>query len=143
MNTTVIEMDDSEIQDRLNELDAGISKDDAKLLISYNEGAAFCDLIANRKGFLRAGIEMLRAAVAPLGLDESVTPIDLNYLIGDKGLFVRRLIRRDNVEPEILQPKKRSWKSKAAGFGCLAIIVCLMICALVGIAQLAVWIFGR
>ncbi len=136
-------MDDSGIQQRVNELDAAISKEDAKLFIYSEENVSFVEFIANRKGFLRTGIEMLRAATMPLGPNESVTPIDLNYLVGKRGLYVRKLIRRENVEPELPQPKERSWKNKAAGIGCLTIFVLLAICTFIGVAQVSMWIFGK
>jgi|SRR5271165_3907006 len=136
-------MDDSEIRQCVNELDAAIPKEDAKLFIYSEENASFCDFIANRRGFLRTGIEMLRAATIPLGPDESVTPIDLNYVIGKRGLYVRRLIRRENVEPDLPQRKERSWKNKAAGIGCLTILVLLAICTFIGIGEVFIWIFGK
>lgn len=140
-------MDEDDIKRRVDELDAAVSKEEAKLFISSEENAAFCEFIANRKGFLRAGIEMLRAATMPLGPDESVTPIDLNYLVGKRGLYVRRLIRRENVEPDFPQPKQKSWKdkakNKAAAAGCLTVFVVLAICTFIGVAQVFMWIFGK
>jgi len=91
-------MDDSEIQQRVNELDAGVNKDDAKLIIYYDEEGQSCELIGNRKGYLRAGVEMLKAAITPLSPNEFITPLDLNYLIGQRSLFVKRLIRQEDVE---------------------------------------------
>jgi hypothetical protein len=136
-------MDEDDLKRRVNELDAAVSKEDAKLYIYSEENAAFCEFIANRKGFLRTGIEMLRAATIPLGADDSATPIDLNYLVGKRGLYVRRLIRRENVEPELLQRKDRSWKNKAAGLGCLTILILLAICTFTGIGQVFTWMFGK
>jgi len=136
-------MDDDEIRRCVDELDAAITKEDAKLFIYSEENASFCEFIANRKGFLRTGIEMLRAATMPLGQDESVTPIDLNYLVGGRGLYVRRLIRRENVEPELPRAKRRSWKNKAAAGGCLTLFALLAICTFIGMAQVFVWIFGK
>jgi hypothetical protein len=136
-------MDDFEIQQCVNQLDVAITKEDAKLFIYCEENGSFCEFIANQRGFLRTGIEMLRAATMPLGPDESVTQIDLNYLVGKRGLYVRRLIRRDNVEPELPQPKQKSWKNKTASAGCLTLFVILATCTFIGIVQVFVWIFGK
>lgn len=136
-------MDEADIKRRVDELDAAVSKEEAKLFIFSEENAAFCEFIANRKGFLRTGIEMLRAATMPLEPDESITPIDLNYLVGKRGLYVRRLIRRENVEPDLPLPKQKSWKSKAAAAGCLTVFFVLAICTFIGVAQVFTWIFGK
>jgi membrane-bound inhibitor of C-type lysozyme len=86
-------MDDPEIQQRVNELDAAVTKDGSKLLIYVDPDHGNCAFVANRKGYLRAGIEMLRAAIVPLAAHESTTPIDIKYLCGERGLRVDKLER--------------------------------------------------
>jgi hypothetical protein len=84
-------MDDSEIQRLVKELDAAVTKDDAKFLIRYgdpDEVEDRCELIANRKGYLRAGIELLNAGVVSLGPDRMFVPISCDYLTSVGGLKV-------------------------------------------------------
>jgi hypothetical protein len=94
-------MDDSEIQQLVNELDAAVTKDDSKLLIYVDPDHGNCVFVGNRKGYLRVGIEMLRAAVVPLAANESITPIDIKYLCGERGLRVDTLERREDITPRV------------------------------------------
>jgi thiamine monophosphate synthase len=56
-----------QIQQHIDELDAQIPKEDAKLLISYDvDSASDCEIIGNHIGYLRFGIEMLKAVVVEL-----------------------------------------------------------------------------
>jgi hypothetical protein len=137
-------MDDPEFQQRVTELDAAVTKDDAKLFIyveDAEEGA--CELIGNRKGYLRAGIEMLRAAVLPLRENEFITPIDLSYLGGQRSLMVKRLIRQEDVEAALPPLKTASWKDKAAGVGCLTLVIFVFICAVTGFGELMAWLLRK
>ncbi len=136
-------MDDSEIQERVNELDAGITKDDAKLLIYYEEEGQSCEIIGNRKGYLRAGVEMLKAAITPLGPNEFITPLDLNYLIGQRSLIVKRVIRQEDVEAALPPLQSKSWKTNAIGIGCLAIVIFGIICALMGLDDVFTWLLRK
>ena len=137
-------MNDAEFQQRIDELDQSIPKDGAKLLIAYEEGV-YCEFIANKAGYLRAGIEMLRAAVEPLGPGESVTQVNLNYLVGERGLLVRPLIRRDNVEAAFQPPgkKKVTVKQYVGRVGCITIFLCLVAFTLIGAAEVFNWILGK
>ena len=136
-------MDDDDVRQRISELDSAVSKEGAELLIFYDEGS-YCELVANKLGYLRAGIEMLRAAIEPLGPGEFITTVDLNYLIGKRGLLVKRLIRREDVGAAF-QPtrKKGTWKQKAAAAGCLILVVCAAVFTLIGVVEVFIWITGK
>jgi hypothetical protein len=137
-------MDDAEFQQRVSELDAAVTKDDAKLLIYVEddeEGA--CEIIGNRKGYFRAGIEMLRAALLPLGQNQFITPIDFSYLGVQRSLLVKRLIRQEDVEAALPPAKTASWKDKPAGVGCLTLVIFVFICAVTGFGELMAWLFRK
>jgi hypothetical protein len=138
-------MDDDEIKRRVDELDAAVRKDDAQFLIYCEDfDQQSVELIGNRSGYLRVGIEMLRAAVASLGPNESITPIDVNYLIrSPRSLHVKRLTRQEDVEEALPPLKKHTWKNKAAGVGCFTVLIFLAVCMFIGIGQVGVWIFGK
>jgi hypothetical protein len=138
-------MDDAEIQRIVSELDAVITKDDAKLLIYYAEYQGEhedgnCELIGNRKGYLRAAIEMLRVAVAPLGPNDVFVPLNIDYLIGRGSLGIKRITRQEDVEAALPPPPVRTWKSKVAGVGCLLIGIWLAICTVVGLYHVIRWL---
>ena len=139
-------MDDPEIQRLVKELDAAVTKDDATLLVHYgdpDEVEDRCELIANRKGYLRAGIELLNAAVLPLGPDRMFVPISLDYLTSLGGLKVGRLTRREDVEAELPPKPKNSIGAKFAAAGCFAFFIFLVVCMVVGFFHVFSWFFGK
>lgn len=79
-------MDRAQIERAIAELDARVPKDDARVAINqYGGGPDECTLIANERGYLRFGIELLKAAYAPAGVGDNkvAVPLDVDYLIGD------------------------------------------------------------
>jgi hypothetical protein len=136
-------MDDSEVQRLVRELDAHVSKEDAKLLVYAEDEDGTCEIIGNRKGYLRAAIEMLRASATPLSTEESITSVDFSYLGSDKSLIVKRLTRSEDIESALPPPTVTSWKQTAFGIGCLVILVFLVICALTGFMDLVNWFFRK
>ncbi|MGP0098754.1 MAG: hypothetical protein ACLPHI_17070 [Terriglobales bacterium] len=140
-------MDDSQIERIADELDAAVTKDDAKLLIDYSgapdEREGNCEVIANRKGYLRAGIELLRVGVFPLEPERMFVPIDLDYLTCVGGLRVGRLTRREDVEVELPPKPKNSTGAKFAAGGCFAVFIFLAVCTVVGFFHVLSWFFGK
>jgi hypothetical protein len=138
-------MDDDEIRRRADELDAAIAKDDGQFLIyceDFDEQRV--EFVGNRKGYLRVGIEMIRAAISPLGPNKSITPISIDYLIrSSRSLSVTRLTRQEDVESALPPLKKHTWKHKAAGIVCITVVILLAVCTFIGIGQVGVWIFGK
>ena len=137
-------MDESEIRRHINELDAAVPKDNAELIIYGGHlEEQTCEFIANRDGYLRAGIELLRAAVAPLD-QTSITWISLDYLIRNRrSLGVNRLIRQQDVEAALPPVKKRTWKNKGRRLGMLTVILLLAICTFIGIGEVLIWVSGK
>ncbi len=134
-------MTDDEIKERIEQLDANIPKDGAKVFIEFEGGP--CEVTANCAGYLRLGVEMLRAAVAPLETGQMFTPITIDHLTVDRSLKVRRFSRREDVEACVPTPRVRSesWKNKAAAVGCVTIAVFLGVCTLVGLIEVMGWIW--
>src|SRR5450631_2670511 len=138
-------MDEEDIRRRVDELDASVNREGARFLIYCEHPEPdSCELIANRQGYLRAGIELLRAAIAPLAPGDSITPIKIDYLIGyERSLQVKRLTRQEDVYAGLPPLKKNSWKDKAVGIGCLVLVVFFAICGFMGVGQVFSWIFGK
>lgn len=138
-------MDQTDIQEMISKLDSRVTKDDAKLLIfveDEEEGA--CEIIGNRKGYLRAAIELLRASVAPLEeSDATITPIDVEYLGAERSLIVKRVIRSEDVEEALPPLKGPSWKAQMMAYGCLAILAFFCFCAFAGFGDLISWVFRK
>ena|SRR5581483_10875104 len=138
-------MEDGDIRRRVDELDAAVGKEGARLLIYCEHPEPdSCELIGNRQGYLRAGVELLRAALAPLAPGDSITPVKIDYLIGyDRSLQVKRLTRQEDVYAALPPVRKNSWKDKIIGIGCLALVVFFAICGFIGVGQVFSWIFGK
>ena len=116
-------MNDSEIQQRVDELDAAVKKDDAKMLVYVEPDDGSCEFVGNRQGYLRAGIEMLRAAIVPLGANESITPIEVGYLFGERSLTVRRLKRREDIDTARTPADRPFWPVIAFVLGGWAVFI--------------------
>jgi hypothetical protein len=135
---------DREIQQIITQLDDSVPKDGARLLINIEDTETNeCELIGNRNGYLRAGLEFLRAATVPLEPNAFITSIEFNYLVPSRGFLVKRLSRQQDPEAALPPLKRHTWKDKAAGIGCLTVATFLFICTLIGIEQIGVWIFGK
>ncbi len=138
-------MEDEDIQRLVDELDASVNREGARLLIYCEHPEPdSCELIGNRQGYLRAGVEFLRAALVPLAPGDSITPIKLDYLIGyDRSLHVTRLTRQEDVYAALPPVKKNSWRDKIIGIGCLVLVISFAICGFIGVGQVFSWIFGK
>jgi hypothetical protein len=133
-------MDDSEIQRRVNELDAAVTRDGAKLEIFMDADDGCCHLIGNRKGYLRAGIEMLRAAVVPLNEKQEIIPIDASYLADKKSVSIRSLRRREDFDTARAHSHGPGWQAKFYVLAWLAIFVLILILGFVGFADVMGWL---
>jgi hypothetical protein len=135
---------DADIQVVIDQIDAAVSKDGAKLLIYMEDPEnSYCELIGNRSGYLRAALEFLRAAAVPLEPNAFITPIDFNYLVPSRGVLVKRLSRQNDVEAALPPARKNTWKDKAFAVGCVSILLLLAVCTLIGIGMVGSWIFGK
>jgi hypothetical protein len=138
-------INDDDIRRCICKLDSAVAKEGAELIIAYEEGV-YCELVGNKAGYLRAGTEMLRAGIDPLNPGEFVTSVDLNYLIGKRGLLVKRLIRREDIDAKsVFKPTRRklTWKGRVAVAGCITLVVCLAACTLIGVVEVLIWMTGN
>jgi hypothetical protein len=65
-------------------LDDAVPRDNARVKFEqYGGGPDESHVIANREGYLRLGVEFLKAAYAPAGIAHSrdAVPVDLDYLV--------------------------------------------------------------
>jgi hypothetical protein len=130
-----------EIQQRIEELDSNTPKNDAEVLIYYEEEGQDCEFIGNRSGYLRLGVEMLKAAIAPLDAGAIFTPISIDYLLpNQRSLRVKRFTRQEDVQAALPPLRTSTWKTKAQGAGCLLVVIFLILCTLIGIGQVFTWV---
>ena len=109
-------MTPEEIQERIEELDRDIPKESAEVVIFCEEESQDCEVIGNRAGYLRLGVEMLKAAIAPLGSGEMFTPVSVDYLLtSPRGLGVKRFTRLDDVQ-SALPPLSNDVENQGSGY---------------------------
>jgi hypothetical protein len=127
-------MTDNEIQQYVDAIEAAVPRDGADAFFNLEYEEQGCELVANRAGYLRLAAEMLKAAVAPLELGASFTPISLDYLIRGRSMTFKRLVRQEDVE-SALPPRRppRTVKDRVAIGGCLLLLVFLVMCTMVGL----------
>ena len=138
-----------QIQQHINELDAAVPKEDADLLISYNaDSAPDCEIIGNYIGYLRFGIEMLKAAVVELEPGAVATNISIGYMeVPRWSLHVKRFTRREdvrtNVHREFLArfPDKFTWKQKLTICYEVFLGIFVVLCLLIGFGEILVWVW--
>jgi len=138
-----------QIQQHINELDAAVPKEDADLLISYNvDSAPDCEIIGNHIGYLRFGIEMLKAAVVELEPGAVATNISIGYMeVPRWSLHVKRFTRREdvrtNVHREFLArfPDKFTWKHKLTICYEVFLGIFVVLCLLIGFGEILVWVW--
>ena len=106
-------MDDSEIKRIIKLLDEGVEKENAKVLLGqYGGGPEESQIVANKEGFLRFGIEIMKGAYIEKEETHGKIPVDLDFeylLSSDSDVFFDLCERRDIVdqphEPESLKDK--------------------------------------
>ena len=126
------------IETLVSELDNEVPREDAfARLVQYGGGPDESYLVANERGFLRLGIEFLRAAVAPPRPGRTnggqILDIDLDYVLDpDAEIGIDYLERRDPFEPNAPVAEPTTWPERVR--------VTLIVLAVV--AAVAVWIVG-
>src|SRR6478735_4520795 len=79
-------MDLEEVRKLLEKLDAGVSKENARVgIYRYGGGDNESSVMATRNGYLRFGIELMKGGIASASLESlpTVIDIDLDYLMDD------------------------------------------------------------
>lgn len=136
-------LDHGRIQELIEQLDAAVPRDDAAVLIPlYVGGPDESYIVANQRGYLRMGIEFLKAAYAepvpenrrglPTALDELVLP--------DSDVHFGWLDRRDGVPLTAAVNQHRTWDWPAvAGVAFFLVVMSLLA---IGASTVIRWIFG-
>ena len=132
-------MDENRIQDAIRFLDAEVPRQHAKVkLEQYGGGPDESRMIANKLGFLRFGIEFLKAAHArPSDQQSNIVDIELDYLLTtDSSISFDWFERR---EPDADEQQGRVPSSLITAFivSCVALAFLLMV---VGLIAAVKWI---
>ena len=134
-------MTEEEINSLVNKLDGQVPKEGAVIeLKQYGGGPDESKMTANRAGYLRLGIEFLKAAFKqPSGKDPYVIEVDIQYLLSDDSdvgfdWFERREeLKQPGVEKSSLAKKILS---VCLGFVCLGVVAL----AVIGAVSVVQWL---
>ena len=102
-----------DIERTIEELDANVSKEGAVVRIdhwSFTDTNDVCGVRANRRGYLRLGIEVLKAAFKPteenVDGENTKVSVDLRYLESRESHIVFGRFERDEDLPACTEPEK-------------------------------------
>jgi hypothetical protein len=131
-------MDRPRLHSLVAELDAAVPKGHARVMINlYDSGPDECSMVANEAGYLRFGVEMLKAAFAPPGLHDraDAIPVEVDYLFTeDSEVHLNWFERREPDAP----PADTGWSLR--DFAVLAFSLFLVALAAIGLITLFTWL---
>ena len=137
-----------QLQEHIDQLDAQIPKENAEFVISYGgdpASSANCEIVGNYIGYLRFGVEMLKAAMV-----EAEPGVGMNISVGYMeiarwGLRVKRITRREDVTKYFDRDfaakfPPPTWKNNVAMSGEILLGIFVVLCLLVGLGEVIGWI---
>ena len=130
------------MQKLITELDAVVPKDGARVQLSqYGGGPDESRVIATQQGYLRLGVEFLRAAyAAPSGDAPTQIVVDLDYLLTEDSDIGFDWFERVESLPVPASSTSSGSSFWPAAFG-IAAGVCFLILLLVGFVTVIQWLF--
>ncbi len=136
------EIEQAWIDDIVRELDRRSPRGGARVrLDQYGGGPNEGRIVANQAGFLRFGIELLKAGLViyePEKPQRIPVSVDLKYLITDDSVIRFDEFIRDDTTPGALVPSRTPFTRTHVllGIGCVAVFVL----ALIGLGALIRWL---
>lgn len=130
------------VQKLITELDAVIPRDGARVQLSqYGGGLDEGRVIATQQGYLRLGIEFLRAAyAAPSANAPTQINVDLDYLLTDDSDIGFDWFERVESIPGPASSSSSGSSFWSAAFG-ISVGICFLILLLVGFVTAIQWLF--
>jgi hypothetical protein len=134
-------IDDAQIQSLVSQLDQAVPREGHVEVFTHEPTVPV--IRANQQGYLRLGVEFLKAAYAPVAHQggRAVVEIDLDYLEGlqDHGYSFER--REDVWSPVSEEEESGAWSVILKGVG-MALVLAVMAALLVGAFTILGWL-GR
>ena len=134
-------LNDEELNRIIAELESAVSREGAKVQIfsegDGNEGG----LVANRAGYLRLGVEMLKTAIAPpIKSSSHLIGTDLSYLLdqGGSAFYIGWFERKESIDPICTVS---SMTGKFILYSILVALLASVGLAVVGLVTVIRWIF--
>ena len=129
-----------QIQQHIDDLDAHIPKQDADLLIWQEGDSPDCEIIANRIGCLRFGIEMLKVAIVEADLRKVGTDISVKYMeVPRWSLHVKQVTRSEDAGAFLPQFPTITWKTHVMSYFEIFLGIFACVCLFTGFWEVLVW----
>ena len=131
-------MDRADLEPIINALDAAVPKDGARVVIrQYGGGPDECAVFANERGYLRLGIEFLKAAYGPPvpGNNRASVAVDLDYVLHEDSEVQFDWFERG--EPDAPAAAPADWRDLAG----MALGVALVGVFIVGCGTVGKWAY--
>src|SRR5687768_11252279 len=131
-------VDDAKIQQAIASLDDGIPREGARVkLDQYGGGPDESQIVANKLGFLRLGVEFLKAAYAPTEKETDSVKVEIEYLLtSDSSIGFDWVERR---EPDEEEPSPPNGFATVVG---LSLVGVLLLLVLLGLSVVVRSLFG-
>jgi hypothetical protein len=140
------EEQEQRVREMVWELDAIVPRDGAQVrMVQYGGGPDESRMVGTRRGYLRLGIELIKAALAkPVqagGQGDDRLGVDLDYLTvpGSDVRFDEFLLSQDPARDAVND--KPGIDDRLWGIGCVAALLLVTALLLVGLGTIAHWIF--
>ena len=135
------------VQELVEEIDRLVPRTDAVVVMNvYGSGCDESQITATENGYLRLGIEMLKAPSALRFIDGADTQIDVNLegLVSERSDINFHLFHLDDTLKPDTAPAapqaKPPWQDQVIGAGCVLFCVLLIYVFGVGFVTIAHWI---
>jgi hypothetical protein len=139
------EFNEEGVRRLVEDLDRAVPRDGAKVrLKQYGGGPDESKIVANRLGYLRLGLELMKGAFAqPKKADDpSLVDVDIRYLLTrDSMMDLDWFERREDIPQG-----EKSPRLKGGRFARLTVFVLLLLCVVllfIGCVTVLTWIFGK
>lgn len=131
-------MELTEISRIVSELDDGISKENAKVIFKSDEYDDESYIVATQNGYLRLGVEFLKAGFAPYS-DQQSKPheidVDLEYLTSIDSDVNFYYFERNEILPTV-NINEETWRDRVIGLVLGAVLISIPILAIVGLVSI-------
>ena len=136
--------DESKLRQNIEDLDKSVPKEGAYVrMTQYGGGASENQIVANRNGYLRLGIEFLKAAFAEKIYIEKEYPdvidVDLDYLLKEPSTLYFDRFERTEGTPSVF--RKGSKKLKIVLIAIIIVLGGCVVLALIGATTVLRWLF--
>jgi hypothetical protein len=131
-----------ELKEIIERLDEGVPRENARVsLQKYDDTSEQAFIVATENGYLRLGVEFLKAGVAPHlpperteGRRPQAIDVELDYLLTeDSDLRFDFFERSEDIK---IETQEDSWVDRAIVLGILGVILAIFVLAVVGLVSI-------